>query len=173
VLPFAVISSTPTRHLFDPFSLKPFLSQSCKYLPAHPLSFDTHTNARGMASTVTTLPTLAANPSRICSEDQTNDARPERPSGAEGSQLGRKSFTIRTYEKSPSNPFRIRTSRTKDLKSFRIRSYEKTLYLSPLAALSLPFISCCAFSSSVLHLSRRPPGLPSYPVLFHAKGVCS
>ena len=36
-----------------------------------------------------------------------------------------KSFIIRTYAKHTRNPFRIRTSKTLDLKSFRIRTYEK------------------------------------------------
>src|SRR5579872_7552463 len=35
-------------------------------------------------------------------------------------------FRIRTYEKSPDNPFIIRTCKTQDLKSFRIRTYKKT-----------------------------------------------
>src|SRR5580658_6860488 len=34
-------------------------------------------------------------------------------------------FRIRTYEKSTRNPFRIRTSKTKDLKLFRMNIYEK------------------------------------------------
>jgi hypothetical protein len=33
---------------------------------------------------------------------------------------------IRTYKKRARNPFRIRTSKIKDLKSFGIRTYEKT-----------------------------------------------
>jgi hypothetical protein len=36
------------------------------------------------------------------------------------------SFTIRTYEKRARNPRRIRTSKTQDLKPFRIRTYRKT-----------------------------------------------
>ena len=36
-----------------------------------------------------------------------------------------KSFIIRTYAKHTRNPFRIRTSKTLDLKSFRIRTYKK------------------------------------------------
>ena len=36
------------------------------------------------------------------------------------------SFTIRTYGKHVRNPFGIRTSKTQDLKPFRIRTYEKT-----------------------------------------------
>jgi len=36
------------------------------------------------------------------------------------------SFRIRTSIKSVPNPFGIRTSNLKDLKSFRIRTYEKT-----------------------------------------------
>jgi hypothetical protein len=35
------------------------------------------------------------------------------------------SFTIRTYPKPARNPFAMSTSKTKDLKSFRIRTYEK------------------------------------------------
>ena len=35
-------------------------------------------------------------------------------------------FGIRTYEKCVPNPFGIRTSKTQDLKSFRIRTYKKT-----------------------------------------------
>ena len=35
------------------------------------------------------------------------------------------SFTIRTYAKHTRNPFRMRTSKTQHLKSFRIRTYEK------------------------------------------------
>jgi hypothetical protein len=37
-----------------------------------------------------------------------------------------KSFGSRTSEKIASNPFVSSTSQTKDLKSFRIRTYEKT-----------------------------------------------
>src|SRR5579884_714809 len=37
-----------------------------------------------------------------------------------------KSSGIRTYEKRARNPFRIRTSKSLDLKSFRIRTYRKT-----------------------------------------------
>jgi hypothetical protein len=36
-----------------------------------------------------------------------------------------KSFTMRTYAKHTCNPFRMRTSKTQHLKSFRIRTYEK------------------------------------------------
>src|SRR5579859_2194686 len=35
------------------------------------------------------------------------------------------SFIIRTYEKCASNPFRIRTSKTQDLKPFRMNTYKK------------------------------------------------
>jgi hypothetical protein len=37
-----------------------------------------------------------------------------------------KSRRIRTYEKRTRNPFRMNTSKTLDLKSFRIRTYKKT-----------------------------------------------
>jgi hypothetical protein len=40
--------------------------------------------------------------------------------------LAAKSRRILTYEKWLRNPFTIRTSKTQDLKSFRIRTYEKT-----------------------------------------------
>ena len=36
------------------------------------------------------------------------------------------SFIIRTSEKCPSNPFRMRTSKTRDLKLFRMNTYRKT-----------------------------------------------
>ena len=36
------------------------------------------------------------------------------------------SFIIRTYEKYASNPFRMRTSKTQDLKLFRMNTYRKT-----------------------------------------------
>jgi len=39
--------------------------------------------------------------------------------------LGPKLFRMRTYEKLACNPFGIRTSKTQDLKSFRIRTYKK------------------------------------------------
>jgi hypothetical protein len=37
-----------------------------------------------------------------------------------------KSFTIRTYERPAPNPFRIHTSKTQDLKPFRMNTYKKT-----------------------------------------------
>jgi len=40
--------------------------------------------------------------------------------------LSPNSFVIRTSEIRPCNPCRIRTSKTQDLKSFRIRTYKKT-----------------------------------------------
>jgi len=42
--------------------------------------------------------------------------------------LRSKSFTIRTSEKCGCNPCRIRTSKTQDLKSFRIRTCEKNVF---------------------------------------------
>src|SRR5580704_11041625 len=45
-----------------------------------------------------------------------------------------KSFGIRTYEKHVRNPFRIRTSKTQDLKPFGMNTYEKTPGADPYRA---------------------------------------
>jgi hypothetical protein len=75
------------------------------------------------------------------------------------------SLRIRTYEKRARNPFGIRTSKTQDLKSFRIRTYEKTpggSHLSsqkpplPAKSLSLPRY----FVTSLLHLSLHGTNAP-------------
>ena len=42
------------------------------------------------------------------------------------SAFATKHFRIRTYEKSARNPFGIRTSKTQDLKPFRMNTYKKT-----------------------------------------------
>src|SRR5208282_4970762 len=63
-------------------------------------------------------------------------------------------FRIRTYEKPSPNPRRMNTSKTKDLKSFRIRTYEKTpggdplpiasrYCLKPLPKLAHPYLCTC------------------------------
>jgi hypothetical protein len=51
----------------------------------------------------------------------------------EGSRPTTKARKIRTYEKCAYNPFTIRTSKTQDLKPFRIRTYEKTGGILPSA----------------------------------------
>jgi hypothetical protein len=48
-----------------------------------------------------------------------------------------KPFTFRTYAKRNRNPFRMNTSKTQHLNSFRIRTYEKTP-AGPLSFVSLP-----------------------------------
>src|SRR5271168_3906031 len=50
----------------------------------------------------------------------------DRPPSTSNHSLNAISFRICTYEKVTRNPFRIRTSKTQHLKSFRIRTYEKT-----------------------------------------------
>ena len=45
---------------------------------------------------------------------------------ARRAELAPNSFTIRTYARFTHNLFRMNTSKTKDLNSFRIRTYEKT-----------------------------------------------
>ncbi len=50
---------------------------------------------------------------------------PSQPS-QENASAPTKSRRIRTYEKRARNPFTICTSKTQDLKSFRIRTYKKT-----------------------------------------------
>src|SRR5580704_12884175 len=47
------------------------------------------------------------------------------PSSPQFPRFAPNSFTICTSVKPARNPFRIRTSKTQDLKSFRIRTYEK------------------------------------------------
>jgi hypothetical protein len=65
-----------------------------------------------------------------------------------------KSFTIRTSAKRPCNPCRIRTSKTQDLKPFRMNTYRKTgegdplptasgHYLKPLPHLAHPYLCTC------------------------------
>ena len=56
------------------------------------------------------------------------------------SSLATKSRRICTYVKSASNPFTIRTSKTQDLKSFRIRTYEKTGVGGPSPLRVFPFV---------------------------------
>ena len=60
-----------------------------------------------------------------------------------------KFFIICTYEKRACNSFRIRTSKTRDLKPFRIRTYEKTGEGDP-----LPF-------DIATHNSSQPLEMPS------------
>ncbi len=57
------------------------------------------------------------------------------PSTAHSSSSA-KSRRIRTYAKRARNPFTIRTSKTQDLKPFRIRTYEKTPGGPPAGSLS-------------------------------------
>jgi hypothetical protein len=52
-------------------------------------------------------------------------AHPIPPLSSLQTQNAPNSFGIRTSEKHLHNPFRMNTSKTKDLKSFRIRTYEK------------------------------------------------
>ena len=76
---------------------------------------------------------------------------------ARRSSLAAKSRRIRTYVKSASNPFTIRTSKTQDLKPFRIRTYEKTGEGGPS---SVPFRLCPKQirNIQVLRLSAFPFG---------------
>jgi SAM-dependent methyltransferase len=84
---------------------------------------------------------LFANPCKMCSRVSGEDTSPERPTGVEGSQRDANPCKMCRSKKFARNPFRMRTSKTKDLKSFRIRTYEKNLYLSPSTS-SLLITSC-------------------------------
>ena len=70
-----------------------------------------------------------------------------------------KSFTFRTYEKQPPNPFRIRTSKTRDLKLFGMNTYEKIGGGPPLPTLE--------FYNSLLRTSAptRHAGALASPIL--------
>jgi hypothetical protein len=68
------------------------------------------------------------------------------------SPLAAKSLRIRTYEIYVRNPFTIRTSKTQDLKPFRIRTYEKTGEGGPIK---------CSLSSA----SERDPQRPSVTLI--------
>src|SRR5579885_1718095 len=71
-----------------------------------------------------------------------------------------KSSGIRTYEKRARNPFRIRTSKSLDLKSFRIRTYRKTPGGGGPA--HSPCLLPC-FTASLLHCSSTRYSLLSLP----------
>src|SRR5262249_53145670 len=67
------------------------------------------------------------------------------------------SFSSRTSVKFARNPFRIRTSRTKDLKSFRIRTYEKRGEGRPRDR----FVSCCRTFCRGVRLRGGTSALPA------------
>jgi len=77
-----------------------------------------------------------------------------------------KSFTMRTYAKHTCNPFRMRTSKTQHLKSFRIRTYEKMG--GGVARTSVwctqPVYPSCA-NSQAHRPSRVPPRRPLSPLI--------
>jgi len=72
------------------------------------------------------LKNLALRPIASCESPLTAPALLLPPVTSHQSQITNP-FTIRTYEKLSPNPFRIPTSKTRDLKSFRMNTYEKTL----------------------------------------------
>jgi hypothetical protein len=81
-----------------------------------PASLDPHTNPRNPFPLMALLHTSLYGPgvgvySRLASRAS--------------SQIAANSIRIRTYQKHTRNPFRICTSRTKDLKSFTMSTYEK------------------------------------------------
>ena len=111
----------------------------------------------------------------ICSRASDEDASPEgveRPNGSQSS----KSSRMCSYKKSPRNLFRICSSKTLDLKFFRISSYEKRVYLlpRPYPAQCLPIVHFLLrvflFGFTLVSPSS---GAALYPVLFIQKGVCS
>jgi len=68
------------------------------------------------------------------------------------------SFTIRTYQKRASNPFGIRTSKTRDLNSFRICTYKKTPrgVGAPLHRSQWDSQSWLSSYTLIFHASRNP-----------------
>jgi hypothetical protein len=74
-------------------------------------------------------------------------------SSVSSSRLTPNSFRIRTYAKLTRNPIGIRTSKTQDLKPFRIRTYEKTPRGVP------PSLSLLLFPPSAIIIGLAlPPG---------------
>jgi hypothetical protein len=105
------------------------LSRICSYAKSARKSFIICSSI-GLSNRKPSFP--AVNLFSFCSRASDEDASPEGAKRPNGSHQQRKSSIICSYAKRVRNSFRICSSKTKDLKSFRIRSYGKTLYLSPM-----------------------------------------